>query len=204
MGIGRMAQEFKELQKVQFIEIEEEALQNESHLFESVHKRISPILDKLCYLAGLMKPGIFSLGDRFGYVNFSLDKVHVTFPEAIFAQLTVLIGFMMQNIRLILEKLVVLPENIKSRLKQTKGIIYSQRVFLELTKSGMMKEKAHNIIQSEVLRCAKKDVNLFDSLKENAEVQRYLHIKNLERCFDLNFYLRNIGSIFERMGLSGL
>jgi len=48
----------------------------------------------------------------------------------------------------ILDKMIIYPKKMLKNLNITKGLVFSQEIMLELTKTGISREKAYKIIQS--------------------------------------------------------
>ena len=54
---------------------------------------------------------------------------------------------------------------MEQNLGLTKGLIFSQEVMLELTKSGLSREKSYKIVQKHAQRCINENFKLFDDLE---------------------------------------
>jgi adenylosuccinate lyase len=68
---------------------------------------------------------------------------------------------------------------------------------------GLERMKAYDFVQ----RCAMKSWNEGSDFKQNLlkdkGVSQYLSSKELDKLFDLAFYLRNVDTIYKRLGLKG-
>ncbi|MFW6308283.1 MAG: adenylosuccinate lyase, partial [Campylobacterales bacterium] len=60
--------------------------------------------------------------------------------------------FMLSRLSGVIEKLVVYPENMKKNLNLTGGLVFSQRVLLELPKAGLSREDAYKIVQRNAMK----------------------------------------------------
>ena len=84
-------------------------------------------------------------------------------------------------------------------LNITNGLIFSQRVMLELTKHGFSREKAYTIVQKNVQNSLKKNISLYESLIKDPLINKKISNKDLIRIFDLGYYTKKINIIFKRI-----
>ena len=76
-----------------------------------------------------------------------------------------------------------------------------KRVLLKLMESGLSRVEAYDIVQRAAMRTWKDGTNFKDSLLLEKGLLKYLSEKDLDKIFDLNYYLRQVGKIFHRVGL---
>ena len=84
-------------------------------------------------------------------------------------------------------------------LNITNGLIFSQRVMLELTKYGFSREKAYTIVQKNAQNSWKKNISLYESLANDEMINKKISNKNLKRMFDLNYHTKRIDIIYNRI-----
>ena len=63
-----------------------------------------------------------------------------------------------------------------NNLHITKGLIFSQRVMIELTKYGFSREKAYSIVQKNAQKAWKNNSSLFESLKNDKTITKKINI----------------------------
>jgi adenylosuccinate lyase len=88
-----------------------------------------------------------------------------------------------------------------ANLVRTHGLIFSQRVLLELMDKGLKRQKAYDLVQRCAMKSWKDGSDFKNNLLADAEVTRHLTKKELDKIFDLDYYLRNVNKIFKRVGL---
>jgi adenylosuccinate lyase len=86
-----------------------------------------------------------------------------------------------------------------SNLNLTKGLIFSQGVMLELTKKGFSREYSYKIVQKHSTNAQNNNISLLDSLKSDKKIYGHFDNKKLKKIFNLNYYTRKIGLIFNRV-----
>jgi adenylosuccinate lyase len=101
----------------------------------------------------------------------------------------------------VVEGLTVYPEHMLINLARTHGLIFSQRVLLELMHKGLKRPVAYDIVQRAAMKTWKDGANFKDNLCEEEEVGKYLSRKELDNIFDLDYYLRQVDYIFDKVGL---
>ena len=84
-------------------------------------------------------------------------------------------------------------------LNITNGLIFSQRVMLELTKHGFSREKAYSIVQKNAQNSHKKNISFYQSLMNDSLINKKISNKDLKKMFDLNYHTKKINIIFNRV-----
>jgi adenylosuccinate lyase len=119
--------------------------------------------------------------------------------------------FMLHRLNGVIEKLVVYPENMMKNLNLTGGLVFSQRVLLELPKQGLSREEAYKIVQRnamkvwEDLQQGKSALNekgeslYLQHLLDDEELREKLSEEKIRECFDYSYYTKNVDKIFDRV-----
>ena len=81
----------------------------------------------------------------------------------------------------------------------TRGLVFSQRVMLELVKKGKTREEAYAAAQRNAMRCWEEKIPLKELLASDTEVMAVLTKEELEDLFDPHSMLKNIDVIFDRV-----
>jgi adenylosuccinate lyase len=93
----------------------------------------------------------------------------------------------------------VYPKKMLKNLNITNGLIFSQRVMLELTKHGFSREKAYTIVQKNAQNSWKKNISLYESLSKDTLINKKISNKDLKKMFDINYHTKKIDFIFNRV-----
>lgn len=130
------------------------------------------------------------------------DISHSSVERVIFPDSTILIDYMLNRFDRLVEGLVVHKENMLKNTSLFGGIVFSQRVLLELTNKGLSREKAYALVQKNALEAFNKtDGDFKNNLLSDEEVCEVLSTQEIESCFDSGYYLRNIDEIYSRFGI---
>ncbi len=119
--------------------------------------------------------------------------------------------FMLHRFNGVISKLTVMPENMIKNLNLTGGLVFSQRVLLELPKAGVSREDAYKIVQRNAMRVWEeiqegnptvndKGESLYlQYLLSDKELREYLTEEQIRDCFNYDYYTKNIDKIFKRV-----
>ena len=109
--------------------------------------------------------------------------------------------YMLDKTATLIKKLVVNEKNMLRNIGATGGMIFSQRIMLELINKGATRMEAYDIVQGVALK-AYKDKRTFEvSASENEYMLKYLSDAEIKDCFDLGYHLKNIGKVFKNIGI---
>ena len=93
----------------------------------------------------------------------------------------------------------VYPKKMLKNLNISNGLIFSQRVMLELTKYGFSRDKGYKIVQKNAQNSHKKSISFYNSLMNDSLINKKISNKDLKRMFDLNYHTKKINIIFNRI-----
>lgn len=119
--------------------------------------------------------------------------------------------FMLTRLNSLLENLIVYPQNMLKNLNLTGGLVFSQRVLLELPKKGISREESYKIVQRNAMKVwealgqgekatNEKEESLFlQYLLQDSELRNYLNEQDIRECFEYDYYLKNVDKLFARV-----
>jgi adenylosuccinate lyase len=126
-------------------------------------------------------------------------------PERIYLpDLSILVDFMLSRFTTTIEKLEVFPEQMERNIWRTGGIVFAQTIMIELTKRGMTRDDAYNLLESLALSTEHgtyktPDGKTFrDLVYQNEIIKNLLSQEELDQCFDPKRAIRQIDTIFAR------
>jgi adenylosuccinate lyase len=119
--------------------------------------------------------------------------------------------FMLHRLNSVIEKLVVYPENMMKNLNLTGGLVFSQRVLLELPLKGVTREDAYKFVQRNAMKVwadiqkgksalNDKGESLFlEALLNDKELTNVVSKDIIKECFNYDYYKRNVSAIYKRV-----
>jgi adenylosuccinate lyase len=199
-SLEKFALEIRHLQKTEVLEAEEPFAKGQKGSSAMPHKRNPVICERICGLARVLRANSLA-----GMENVALwherDISHSSVERVILPDSTILLDYMLNKFIKVIDGLLVYPQNMMVNLLKTKGLIFSQRTLLALMDKGLSRPKAYDLVQRAAMLTWKGSKDFKTNLLEDPEVKKYLSAKDLDRVFDLNFYLRHVNLIFRKAGL---
>ncbi len=198
--IEKIATEIRHLQRTEVLEASEPFEEGQKGSSAMPHKKNPILSERLTGMARIIRGNLIPCLEN-NALWHERDISHSSVERVVFPDSAILLNYMITKLTEMLEKIVIYPENMKTNLNKTRGLIFSQRVLLALIDKGLTREKAYKCVQKNAMEVWDKNIDFKDLLINDSEVNKLLSQKDLEKIFDLNYYLRNIDKIFKRVGI---
>lgn len=200
-SIEKFATEIRGLQKSETREVEEFFAKGQKGSSAMPHKRNPIGSENMAGLARVVRGHMVT-----AYENVSLwherDISHSSAERIIIPDTTILIDYMLNRFGNIVKNLTVFPENMKRNMNATFGLIYSQRVMLKLIDHGMTREQAYDLVQPKTAQAWDEQTDFRPLLEADPAIKDVLSKADLDDAFDYNHHLKQVDTIFERVGLA--
>ena len=197
-SIEKFATEIRSLQRTEISELEEGFARGQKGSSAMPHKRNPITCERLCGLARLVRTN-----SQAALENITLwherDISHSSVERVIIPDSTILVDYMLTQFTKIMDNLLVYPGNMRKNLEKTGGMIFSGRLLLALSGKTPSKEDAYQIVQDNAMKAYSESQNFKELIKNDKRVKKYLSEKEIEECFGLDYYLRNVDYIFKRV-----
>jgi len=197
-SLEKFATEIRGLQRTEIYEVEEKFAIGQKGSSAMPHKRNPIISERICGLSRVVRANALTALENVNLWH-ERDISHSSAERIIIPDSNILINYMLQKFTNLISNLNVYPEHMKENLKKTRGLIFSQKIMLELTKKGLSREEAYRIVQGISMQVWHSQDNFEKLLLKNTEVSKYLKKSEIEECFDYQTYLKNINPIFIRV-----
>lgn len=139
------------------------------------------------------------------------DISHSSVERFILPDAFITTDFMLDRLTSLLQNLVVYPKNMLKNLNLTGGLVFSQRILLELPKKGLSREESYAIVQRnamkvwEALQEGKEALNskgeslFLQYLLDDEELKSKMDSASIHACFSYDYYLKNVDAILKRV-----
>ena len=199
-SLEKFATEIRALQKTELLEVEEPFFKGQIGSSAMPHKRNPVTCERICGLSRILRAHAVV-----AFENINLwherDISHSSAERVILPDSTIALNYMLNKFIPIVEGLLVYPKNMIASLSKTRGLIYSQRILLELMKKGLPRDTAYEIIQSCAMQVWQESTEFKDVLYRDRRVRKYLSKNEIDGCFDIKFYIRHRDKVFKRAGI---
>ncbi len=166
------------------------------------HKRNPIKSEQVCGLARIVRSAVGPalqnnvLWDERDLTNSSTERV--LFPEA-----SVLADHILRVMIDVVDGLEFNKGNIRKNLMMLRGVNLAESVMIELTKRGMNRQEAHEVMRTASMQALAEDRDLALVLGERPEVTEFVTREDLERLLDPDAYIgtavRQVDRLIEKL-----
>ena len=199
--LEQMAFEVRNLQRTEVREVEEAFRKGQKGSSAMPHKRNPISSENICGCARVMRGYMAT-----AYENVALwherDISHSSTERIVLPDATELLDYMLQRFKGILENLAVYPETMLENIYRTRGVIFAQRVMNALIAKGLSREQAYDTVQPIAMEAWTQNKDYKTLLEASALVGEKLSREELDGCFTLDYYFKNVDEIFSRVGIA--
>jgi adenylosuccinate lyase len=197
-SIERIAIEVRHLQRTEVLEAEEQFTKGQKGSSAMPHKR-NPILSENLtgqarYVRAMCIPALENVA-----LWHERDISHSSVERYIAPDATVALDFSLRRLNGLIKNLVVYPDNMLRNLNQMKGLVFSQKILLDLTQAGVSREDSYRLVQRNAMKVWEQGADFQTELLADQEVVGALGEAKIREAFDLNYHLKHVATIFKRV-----
>lgn len=197
-SVEKIATEIRHLQRSEVLEVEEPFMAGQKGSSAMPHKRNPVGCENLSGLARLVRTNALAAIENVALWH-ERDISHSSVERVIIPDSTILVDYMLDRLKGILDGLHVYPKRMKENMGRSYGLFTSQRVMLALLDKGLDREQAYSIVQADAMKSWKKGTEFKKILLKDKEVKKYLTAQEISEIFDLGYYLKHVDYIFRRV-----
>lgn len=198
--LEKIALEIRNLSRQEVKEVEEAFKKGQKGSSAMPHKRNPISSENICGCSRVMRGYMLS-----AYEDIALwherDISHSSVERIILPDATELLDYMLNRMKGIVDNLVVYPDKMLEDIYLTHGVIFAQRVLYALMKKGLVREEAYDLIQPIAMQSLDEKKDYLTLLEENPKVSSLLTKEEIKSCFTLDYYMKNVDTIYKRVGL---
>ena len=198
--IEQMAMEVRSLQRTEVREAEEAFRKGQKGSSAMPHKRNPIGSENICGCARVMR-GYMATANENVALWHERDISHSSTERIILPDATELLDYMLNRFGNILDNLVVYTDKMKEDIYITNGVIFAQRVMNALIGKGLSREQAYDTVQPIAMKAWSEHLDYNTLLKADAGVRASLSEEEIDACFTLEYYFKNVDYIFKRVGI---
>ncbi|MBW4056260.1 MAG: adenylosuccinate lyase [Proteobacteria bacterium] len=197
-SMERIAIEVRHMQRTEVLEAEEFFSKGQKGSSAMPHKR-NPILSENLtgqarYIRSLCIPALENVA-----LWHERDISHSSVERYIAPDATVALDFSLRRLNGLIRNLVVYPENMLRNLNQMKGLVFSQKILLDLTQAGVSREDSYRLVQRNAMKVWEQGADFQTELLADQDVAGALGEAKIREAFNLNYHLKHVGTIFKRV-----
>ncbi len=196
--IEQFATEIRHLQRTEVLEAEEGFAKGQKGSSAMPHKKNPVLSENLCGLARVVRCNSIAAMENIPLWH-ERDISHSSAERIIFPDSLILVDFMLNRFNGIVQNLVVHEKNMLKNADRFGGIVFSQKVLLELVDKGLTREDAYKIVQKNALDAFENDGDFKANLMQDEDVTKHLSVEEIDKIFDKQAFLKNINEIYKRI-----
>jgi len=187
--LDNMATEIRELQRPEIGEVFE-PFERERQVGSSTmpHKRNPIVCERVCGLAKIMRSLVTPALENIPTWH-ERDLTQSSAERFIIPEACILTDYMLVLMTNVLKDLWVDEEKMRRNLELTQGRTMSEAVMMALTRKGMDRQKAHELIRQLAIKNEVEKQPFKETLLKNDTVQRMLSEKEVDKALDPRNYL---------------
>ena len=196
--LEQFATEIRHLQRTEVLEVEEGFAKGQKGSSAMPHKKNPVLSENLCGLARVVRCNSLAAMENIPLWH-ERDISHSSAERIIFPDSLILVDFMLARFNSVVQNLVVHEKNMLKNTDKFGGIVFSQKVLLELVEKGLTREEAYKIVQRNALDAFENDGDFKANLMKDEEIIKRLSIEEIDKIFDKQEFLKNIETIYKRI-----
>ncbi len=197
-SLEKMATEIRHLQRTDVLEVEEFFQKGQKGSSAMPHKRNPIISERICGLARLVRSHSITAMENVALWH-ERDISHSSVERVILPDVTITVDYMLERFTWVVDNLLVYPENMMRNLEKTNGLIFSQKLLLELTRADVSREDAYKWVQAAAMRTWKTGEPFEASVRGTEEITSRLDAKTIDAIFTLDNFVKEVDAIFARV-----
>lgn len=197
-SIERIANEIRHLQRTEVYEIQEYFSKNQKGSSAMPHKKNPILSENLTGLARMIRSYVVPALENIALWH-ERDISHSSVERNIGPDANITLDFALYRLANILNNMIVYPKKMLSNLNITKGLIFSEEVMLELTKSGIPREKAYRIVQKHAKQSFSRNIDLIELIKKDKLINSKISISKMKNIFNYSKHFKYVNYIFRRV-----
>lgn len=199
-SLEKFATEIRSLQRTEVLEVEEPFGVGQTGSSAMPHKRNPELSERVCGLARLIRGHAVTALENVALWH-ERDISHSSAERLILPDACMALDYILDIFTGVIRGLNVYPDNMRTNIERTRGLVFSQRILLTLIEKGLSRQDAYKIVQNAAMTSWRDGIDFRDLLRDDSEVTSRIPGPELETLFDYSYYTRYVDESFQRIGL---
>ena len=205
-SVEKFAVQVRHLQRTEVYECEEFFAKGQKGSSAMPHKRNPILTENITGLARIIRTCVTPAMENVALWH-ERDISHSSTERFWLPDAFITSDFMLHRMNNVIANLTVMPANMMKNLNLTGGLVFSQRVLLELPIKGVSREDAYRIVQRNAMKVWEEIQAGKPSTDENGEslylghlladdeLRESLSEEAIRECFNYDYYTKNVDKI---------
>jgi len=197
-SLEKFATEIRHQQRTEVGELQEGFAKGQKGSSAMPHKKNPITAERVAGLARVMRGNALAAMENMPLWH-ERDIAHSSVERVIIPDSCILIDYVLHIFTGVLENLVVNTKRMYDNIYQTGGLVFSQRLLLKLAGPAGSREKAYKLVQENAMKAHGGAGRFIDLVLSDKRITALLSDDDINDCFTLDYYLRNVNKIFKRV-----
>lgn len=190
-GLDRIATEIRNLSRSEIGEVAEPFTKGQKGSSAMPHKQNPITCERVCGLVKVIRGYMFSALENINLwherdlTNSSVERVII--PDTLY-----LVHYTTKKMLWVIGNLRVFQKRMLENIELSRGVYASQLLMNALIEKGMDRTLAYSKVQKASFEAVQKRLHLRAIVQEDRRVKKYLSAEELEKIFDIKWFLRHI------------
>ncbi len=199
-SLEKMANEIRNLQRTEILEVEEPFRQGQKGSSAMPHKRNPMMSERVAGLARVVRGNAMAALENVALWH-ERDLTHSSVERVIIPDSCILLDYMLNKFTAVVSGLLIYEDHMMENINRTRGLIFSQELMLILLGKGLLREEAYRLVQRNAMQSWSEGMDFKELVLKDQEIMQQISPQELQEAFNLDIYTANVDYIFRRCGL---
>jgi len=197
-SLEKFGTEVRNLQRTEIGEMAEGFTKGQKGSSAMPHKKNPITAERITGIARLLRGYAVSAMENIALWH-ERDIAHSSVERIILPDANIIADYGLQKFNDLLQGLVINDKRMLENIYYRGGLVFSQRLLLKLTGPVGSREKAYRMVQRNGMKAAEGHGLFKELVRNDREVAQYLKEAEIDECFDLTYYTKNVDKVFKRV-----
>jgi len=194
----KIAKEIRNLQRTEIMELAEPFGKKQVGSSTMPHKRNPHKSERICALARNVRADLMVALENVA-LEHERDLTNSASERVMFPDAFILTDYILSQMEFIIANLEFFPENIRRNLEMSRGLVMAERLMVLLTRKGMSRQDAHEMLRELSRKAFSSGRHLKDELVADKRALKYLSPAELKDAFNEETYIGKSVEIVDRV-----
>ncbi|MCP4569815.1 MAG: adenylosuccinate lyase [FCB group bacterium] len=197
-SLEKFATEIRNLQRSEIGELQEGFAKGQKGSSAMPHKKNPITAERVAGLSRVLRGNALTAMENIALWH-ERDITHSSVERVIIPDSCILIDYVLKKFIGVLERLIVNKKRMHDNIYMSGGLVFSQRLLLKLAGPAGSRETAYKLVQDNAMKAHEGKGRFIDMIKADRRITALLSDADIDDCFSLEYYLRNVDKIFKRV-----
>ena len=197
-SLEKFSTEIRGLQRTDVLEVEEPFARGQKGSSSMPHKRNPIICERVTGMARLIRGNAVAAQENVALWH-ERDISHSSVERVILPDTTIALDYILVKFTKVVEGMVVYPENMLRNMDRVHGLVFSQKLLLELARSGLSREEAYAAVQEAAMETWDTGKPFVETVRARKAITSKLDEATLAGVFSLDNFVHEVDTIFDRV-----